>query len=69
MSPQPWYPTKCFPHPLSNMGFASNWSLKNRLSYRVVDEFMWLGLGSIINDFRKKVRSCSTSLFPFPPRL
>jgi hypothetical protein len=41
------------------MGFESNWSLKNRLSYRVVDEFMWLGLGSIINDFRRKV------YFPF----
>eukprot|EP00604_Paraphysomonas_vestita_P000020 CAMPEP_0174825612 /NCGR_PEP_ID=MMETSP1107-20130205/42931_1 /TAXON_ID=36770 /ORGANISM="Paraphysomonas vestita, Strain GFlagA" /LENGTH=696 /DNA_ID=CAMNT_0016057393 /DNA_START=331 /DNA_END=2418 /DNA_ORIENTATION=+ len=55
MFPQPWYPTKSFPHPLSNLGFQSNWSLKNRLSYRVVDEFMWLGLGSIINDFRRNV--------------
>lgn len=55
MFPQPWYPTKSFPHPLSNLGFQSNWSLKNRLSYRMVDEFMWLGLGSIINDFRRNV--------------
>jgi hypothetical protein len=55
MFPQPWYPTKSFPHPLSNMGFASSWSTKNRLSFRMVDEFMWLGLGSIINEFRIKV--------------
>lgn len=53
MFPQPWSPTKTFPHPLSNMGFASSWSLKNYYSYKVVDEFMWLGLGSIINNFRK----------------
>jgi hypothetical protein len=63
MFPQPWYPTKCFPHPLSNRGFESNWSLKNRLSFRIVDEFMWLGLGSIINDFRRNVISLNPSLF------
>eukprot|EP01038_Epipyxis_sp_PR26KG_P006179 gene6179-8510_t len=52
MFPQPWSPTKCFPHPLSNMGFQSNWSLKNFYSYKVVDEMMWMGLGWIINRFR-----------------
>ena len=55
MFPQPWSPTKCFPHPLSNMGFDSQWSNQNYYSYLLVDEFMWLGLGSIINTFRKQV--------------
>lgn len=55
MFPQPWYPTKEFPHPLSNMGFHSNWSMKNYYSYRMIDEFMWLGLGSMINTFRQSV--------------
>eukprot|EP01034_Spumella_vulgaris_P030699 gene30699-37953_t len=55
MFPQPWSPTKCFPHPLSNMGFDSQWSNQNYYSYLLVDEFMWLGLGSIINNFRKQV--------------
>mmetsp|Transcript_25497 Transcript_25497/g.37624 ORF Transcript_25497/g.37624 Transcript_25497/m.37624 type:complete len:901 (+) Transcript_25497:79-2781(+) len=55
MFPQPWYPTKAFPHPLSNLGFENKWSLKNRLSYRIVNEFFWIGLGSIINEFRRKV--------------
>lgn len=55
MFPQPWSPTKCFPHPLSNMGFDTQWSNQNYYSYLLVDEFMWLGLGSIVNNFRKQV--------------
>ena len=55
MFPQPWHSTKCFPHPLSNMSLEDRWSLKNKLSYYVVDEFMWIGLRSMINDFRKEV--------------
>ena len=55
MFPQPWSPTKSFPHPLSNMSFETPWSNSNYFSYKLVDEFMWLGLGSIINEFRKKV--------------
>ncbi len=57
MFPQPWSPTKCFPHPLSNMGFDSQWSSQNYYSYVLLDEVMWLGLGSIINNFRKQVNS------------
>ena len=55
MFPQPWFPTKEFPHPLSNMDFQSSSSLKNFYSYRMIDEFMWLGLGNQINDFRQQV--------------
>jgi len=54
MFPQPWFPTKCFPHPLSNMPVDNQWSNSNYYSYKVLDEFMWLGLGSIINEFRQK---------------
>ena len=53
MFPQPWSPTKCYPHPLSNLGHDSFWSSKNYYSYLMVDEFMWLGLGSMINSFRR----------------
>jgi sterol 3beta-glucosyltransferase len=55
MFPQPWYPTKCFPHPLSNMDLKSSWSSKNWYSYGIVDQFMWLGLGFMINQFRQDV--------------
>lgn len=55
MFPQPWYPTKCFPHPLANMAFDNKWSIKNKMSYDIVDEFMWIGLRSMINDFRTDV--------------
>ena len=55
MFPQPWSPTKAFPHPLSNLNFDSTWSSKNYYSYLMVDEVMWLGLGSIMNSFRRAV--------------
>ena len=53
MFPQPWSPTKSFPHPLSNRGFGSKWSKKNYLSYVMVDTLMWVGLGGMINQFRQ----------------
>lgn len=52
MFPQPWSPTKSFPHPLSNMGFKKKWSRRNHSSFVYVDGLMWVGLGAIINDFR-----------------
>ena len=55
MFPQPWSPTKCFPHPLSTPHFENNWCNSNFMSYLMLDEFMWLGLGSMINSFRKEV--------------
>lgn len=59
MFPQPWSPTKCFPHPLSNMDLSSSWSSKNKYSYKIVDEFMWMGLQFMINDFRRDVLQIS----------
>jgi len=53
MFPQPWSPTESFPHPLSGLpndqpGKAA-W-----LSYHGVDQFMWTGLGRMINEFRSE---------------
>ena len=47
----PWTPTAAFPSPLTNAARTPSGAL-NRLSYRVVDDFVNLGLGSVINDFR-----------------
>ena len=47
----PWTPTAAFPSPLTNAAKTPSGTL-NRLSYRVVDDFINLGLGSVINDFR-----------------
>jgi hypothetical protein len=56
MFPQPWSPTREFPHPLANMSFSgSKWSNKNKLAYYMMDEFMWLGLGSMMNRFRSEI--------------
>ena len=32
-----------------------SWCTSNYMSYLLMDEFMWLGLGSMINSFRKEV--------------
>jgi UDP:flavonoid glycosyltransferase YjiC (YdhE family) len=36
MFPQPWTPTKAFPHPLSCLSYARGWCPENYLSYQVV---------------------------------
>ena len=53
--PQPWTPTKAFPHVLSSMDFGKVWSWDNYLSYYFVDEFMWLGTMNFVNKFREDV--------------
>jgi len=53
MFPQPWSPTRAIPHPQANVGYESTDSLKNLLSFKYFDEFMWLGLGAMTNAFRK----------------
>lgn len=55
MFPQPWSPTKSFPHPLSTTNFENPWSNSNYMSYLLIDQFMWLGLGSMFNRFRKEL--------------
>eukprot|EP00602_Paraphysomonas_sp_CaronLab_P008597 CAMPEP_0185034326 /NCGR_PEP_ID=MMETSP1103-20130426/24086_1 /TAXON_ID=36769 /ORGANISM="Paraphysomonas bandaiensis, Strain Caron Lab Isolate" /LENGTH=1441 /DNA_ID=CAMNT_0027570941 /DNA_START=187 /DNA_END=4512 /DNA_ORIENTATION=+ len=57
MFPQPWVPTKAFPHPLACMnygGSGSKWSTENFLSYQVVERMLWLSLEPFVNTFRKK---------------
>lgn len=35
MFPQPWVPTKAFPHPLSRMPYNKSWNAENYVSYEV----------------------------------
>ncbi|GAB2282056.1 hypothetical protein Dimus_016613 [Dionaea muscipula] len=46
----PWTPTSEFPHPLSRVKQPAGY----RLSYQIVDSFIWLGIRDMINDLRKK---------------
>ncbi|CAN1246654.1 Sterol 3-beta-glucosyltransferase UGT80A2, partial [Linum grandiflorum] len=46
----PWTPTTEFPHPMSRV----KQPVANRLSYQIVDAFIWLGIRDLINEFRKK---------------
>lgn len=59
MFPQPWYPTKAFPHPISNVLPNVKWSIANRMTYKAFDEFMWAGMKGIINDFRRQILKLS----------
>ena len=53
MFPQPWVPTKAFPHPLSMLPYSgSKWSTANYLSYSLVEKLFWLSLEKEINTFR-----------------
>lgn len=55
MFPQPWSPTMAFPHPLSNFSMTSPDTSQNYYSFKMVDEFMWIGLGGMTNEFRKSM--------------
>jgi hypothetical protein len=47
----PWVPTGAFPHPfVSDRGWGK--PFYNRMTYRLVDTSVWLGMADIINDFR-----------------
>jgi len=52
--PQPWVPTKAFPHPLACMSYGkeNQWSTENYLSYQLVERMMWMSLEPFINNFR-----------------
>jgi len=52
MFPQPWSPTKAFPHPLSGLPYHGHWCKENYYSYLVVDKFLWLGIQDIVNELR-----------------
>jgi sterol 3beta-glucosyltransferase len=51
MFTMPWSATKDYMHPLAPMQSR----LENKTSYQVVDRMVWIGLGGIQNDFRKKI--------------
>ncbi|KAE8676854.1 Sterol 3-beta-glucosyltransferase UGT80A2 [Hibiscus syriacus] len=53
----PWTPTSEFPHPWSRVKQPAGY----RLSYQIVDSMIWLGIRDMINDLRKKKRSCDQS--------
>jgi len=53
--PQPWTPTKAFPHVFASLPQSKGWSNENFLSYYFVDQFMWLGTEGFVNDFREEV--------------
>ncbi|PQM42747.1 sterol 3-beta-glucosyltransferase UGT80A2 [Prunus yedoensis var. nudiflora] len=48
--PFPSRPTSEFPHPLSRVKQSTGY----KLSYQIVDSLIWLGIGDMINDVRKK---------------
>ena len=52
--PQPWTPTKAFPHVFSSMDQGRGWSKENEWSYYAVDQFFWLGTESFVNKFREE---------------
>ncbi|KAK1142203.1 hypothetical protein N8T08_008129 [Aspergillus melleus] len=67
MFTMPWSSTKAFPHPLANMsGGNSDESLKNYVSYGVVDWLTWQGLGDVINQWRKDLDLEEVATFEGP---
>eukprot|EP01033_Poteriospumella_lacustris_P010913 gene10913-7762_t len=55
MFPQPWVPTKAFPHPLSRLPYSRRWHTENRVSYELVDRALWLSFERDLNAFRVSV--------------
>jgi UDP:flavonoid glycosyltransferase YjiC (YdhE family) len=55
MFPQPWSPTRAFPHPLACMSYEDPPSDKNWLSYVIMDRLTWTPIADAINHWRKKV--------------
>ena len=48
----PWTPTTAFPHPMTRLARDERRLVRNWLSYAVVDESIWLGIGDLVNQFR-----------------
>ena len=53
MFPQPWSPTREFPHPMSRLAYSEGPSLQNKLSYTAMDILMWAPLSESMNRFRR----------------
>jgi len=54
MFPQPWLPTREFPHPMSGLPNHARPNELNFTSYKVVDESLWIGNGAMINQWRSR---------------
>lgn len=50
--PQPWMPTRAFPHPMSGLRNDGPESELNYRSYAMVEEAIWMGNGWMINAWR-----------------
>lgn len=48
----PWSPTRSFPHPLAYLKNSSSASIKNYLSFQIVDQIIWTGCFDMVNKFR-----------------
>ncbi|KAI9024873.1 hypothetical protein DFJ74DRAFT_767403 [Hyaloraphidium curvatum] len=53
MFTMPWTPTRAFPHPLIKINSSGEPGVMNYLSYSVVENLTWSGMGDVINNFRK----------------
>ncbi len=53
MFPQPWSPTRAFPHPLACLSYSAPPSLRNKLSYSIMDRIMWAPMADAVNCFRR----------------
>ncbi|KAE8157889.1 UDP-Glycosyltransferase/glycogen phosphorylase [Aspergillus tamarii] len=67
MFTMPWSGTKSFPHPLANISSdGGNQSLKNYVSYDVVNWLTWQGVGDVINEWRKELDLDEVAMFEGP---
>lgn len=55
MFPQPWLPTRAFPHPMSGLRVGAPPSELNALSYSLAEEALWVGNAGAINAWRRSV--------------
>ncbi|OQE89859.1 hypothetical protein PENNAL_c0013G01328 [Penicillium nalgiovense] len=67
MFTMPWSTTKSFPHPLANMNAEdAQSSLKNQVSYDIVNWLTWQGVGDVINGWRKDLDLDEVATFEGP---
>ncbi|KAI9007232.1 hypothetical protein BC832DRAFT_610422 [Gaertneriomyces semiglobifer] len=58
----PWTPTGSFPHPLANLDHTKSVRTGlNCMSYGATEHLTWVGLGDLVNEFRKVLKLKSLS--------
>ena len=55
MFPQPWSPTREFPHPMSRLPYDGRPSFQNQLSYTAMDIILWAPIAHEVNCFRRDI--------------